>query len=335
MMSAKSDSRKSSMPTILFITKGEKASSTRYRVLDYIPYWSQAGWETDHVTHDGSISGWVRILRRAYRADFVVILRRTFHFPFLNLLRVFSRQLIFDFDDAIFVRSSGEESLSKRARFGRTVRVCDQVWAGNCYLAENAAPFNKKILIIPTALQAEKYAIDPERPANHLDLVWIGSRSTRKHLLTLLPALERAAQLIPELRLKIIADFSIVTTSLVTLPIPWTAAGEAFALASSHIGIAPLPDNLFTRGKCGLKILQYMASGLPVIASPVGVNAELVQDDVTGYTAISDDQWVAAIQRLANDSELRRRMGEQGRHLCNKQYALSKVFHLLITSQDA
>lgn len=315
--------------TILFITKSETASSTRYRVGDYLPYWQREGWNTEHLTHDGSWRGWMQILKQARSAETVVILRRTFGFPWLALLRRASRRLVFDFDDAIFVRGSGERSASKYARFGRTVGACDLVWAGNRYLAEHAGKFNSHVVVIPTAVHAEKYAISPPKPDDSIDLVWIGSSATRKHLQTIVPALECAAERVPGLRLKIVADFSIAVEGMQVIPIQWTADGEAPALASSHIGIAPLPDNPFTRGKCGLKILQYMAAGLPVIASPVGVNGELVQDDVSGYTAVSDDDWVAAIERLAADAGLRRRLGEQARHICQQGYTVDRVFQRL------
>ena len=315
--------------SILFITKGEQAASTRYRVTDYLPYWSAAGWSSERLTHDGSLRCWVDILRRARHATVVVVVRRTFSPPMIRLLRAAARCLVFDFDDAIFVRSSGENSASKLARFGRTLAACDQVWAGNAYLAENAARFNGRVTIIPTAVDAAKYQVSPTKPDVSVDLVWIGSSSTRKHLMIILPALERAATLIPTLRLKVIADFSIESAVLQTEAVRWTADGEAEALASSHIGIAPLPDNAFTRGKCGLKILQYMAAGLPVVASPVGVNAELVKTDVTGYTARSDDEWVSAIQRLAVDRDLRERQGDNGRRICLQHYTHERVFQQL------
>lgn len=314
---------------ILFISKGEQAASTRYRVTDYLPYWAAAGWRTEHLIHDGSLRRWSDILRRARQADVVVIVRRTFSLPMLKLLRAAARYLVFDFDDAIFVRSSGERSGSKLARFGRTLAACDQVWAGNAYLAENAARFNDQVSIIPTAVDAAKYQVSPAKSEDSVDLVWIGSSSTRKHLITILPALETAAARIPALRLKIIADFSIESAALRTEAVRWTADGEATALAASHIGVAPLPDNAFTRGKCGLKILQYMAAGLPVVASPVGVNAELVRADVTGYTAHTDDEWVSAIQCLAADRSLRERQGEEGRRICLQHYTHERVFQQL------
>lgn len=320
------------MPSILFISKGEKSSSTRYRVTDYLPYWHAADWHTAHVTHDGSLGAWRDILRQARSADVVVILRRTFRWPWLNLLRRASRTLVFDFDDAIFVRGSGEASASKLARFGRTVAACDLVWAGNRYLAENAGRYNRAVIIAPTALDPTKYLITPPKPDATFDLVWIGSSATRKHLVSILPALERAAAVVPGLRLRIVADFTLQTERLVIDAVPWSAEGEAAALASAHVGIAPLPDNPFTRGKCGLKILQYMAAGLPVIASPVGVNADLVEPEVTGYTAVDDDGWLAAIEKLAADGDERQRMGEEGRRRCIAHYTLDTVFKKMIDS---
>ncbi|MCB1801344.1 MAG: glycosyltransferase family 4 protein [Gammaproteobacteria bacterium] len=320
------------MPSILFISKGEKASSTRYRVTDYLPYWQASGWTTAHVTHDGSLRCWPEILRRARQADVVVILRRTFRFPFLNLLRSAARTLVFDFDDAIFVRGSGQQSASKYARFGRTLSACDLVWAGNRYLAGHAAKFCDQVVVVPTALDPGKYLVSPPKPDDTFDLVWIGSSATRKHLAGILPALEKAAARVPNLRLRIVADFTLPTERLVIDAVPWSSDGEAHALATAHVGIAPLPDNPFTRGKCGLKILQYMAAGLPVIASPVGVNADLVRPDVTGYTVTDDGGWPDAIERLAGDPDLRRRMGEQGRQDCTAHYTLDKVFKLMADS---
>ncbi len=315
--------------SILFITKGEHAASTRYRVTQFLDAWNSAGWRVELAVHDRSMRCWTDILTRARRVDVVVILRRTFSMPMLRLLRAAARHLVFDFDDAIFVSSSGTDSRSKLSRFGRTLGACDQVWAGNAYLAKHARRYNRRVHIIPTAVDGERYQVSPPKPDTNFDLVWIGSSSTRKHLLTILPALEQAAQHIVQLRLKIVADFSIESAVLNVQPIRWSADSEAVALASSHAGIAPLPDNPFTRGKCGLKILQYMAAGLPVIASPVGVNADLVRQNVTGYTASNDSEWLNAIQQLAADQDLCRRQGDTGRQIFLQQFTPETVFQQL------
>ena len=299
--------------SILFISKGEDSASTRYRAFTYFPYLHDAGWQTQHLTAAQGPLQRLNILRRAGKADAVVIIRKTLSPLFLRLLRKAARRLVFDFDDAIFVRSNGEPSKRREQGFRRTMEVCDAVWAGNRYLADAAAEINGHVSVLPTSIQPEKYNVAVDKPQDYLDLVWIGSHSTRKYLVEALPALESLAQRYPQLRLKIIADFNLETRNLNTLPIAWSAATEAEQLASSHIGIAPMPDNPWTRGKCALKILQYMAAGLPVVASAAGVNKDLVTDGETGYLAETETQWSARLETLIRDVGLRERLGRQGR----------------------
>ena len=168
-----------------------------------------------------------------------------------------------------------------------------------------------------------------------IDLVWIGSRSTRKYLLEALPALRLASASTPRLRLKIIADFDLPDAGLPTLAVPWRSATEANELASAHIGIAPMRDDDWSRGKCALKILQYMASGLPVVSSNVGANAEVVDHGKTGYLVNSDEQWCARLVELAGDADLRHRFGEEGRRRVESDYSVEPVFSRIRSVLDA
>lgn len=322
------------MQKILFISKGPHSPSTRYRATDFFPLLKAAGWQPTHLTDRRSLPARLNILRAGADADAVVVVRRTYGRLFARLLRQASRQLIFTFDDAIFAKSDGSRSAGRERRFAATLPLCDQVWAGNSYLAEKARPFNGAVEVIPTALDADRYNVRAEKPASSLDLVWIGSSSTKRHLVTMLPALEAAAGSLPSLRLKIIADFSLASDKLKILPVQWSPETEARELASAHIGIAPLPDNAFTRGKCGLKVLQYMASGLPVISSPTGVNKDMVAHGVNGFLAAGDRDWIEAIQRLAQDRDLRLSMGEAGRRRCLDHFTLQAAFQKMLASLE-
>jgi glycosyltransferase involved in cell wall biosynthesis len=257
----------------------------------------------------------------------VVILRKTFSGLFLYLLSLCSKHLVFDLDDAIFCRSNGTPSKTRRNRFKKVARHCQQIWTGNSYLANAARRYNPSVIILPTSLPPEKYSLEIKKPENYLDLVWIGSRSTRKYLESALYCLEEVADRYPSLRLKIVADFDLPLSRLCTITIPWSQEKETEALVSAHIGIAPMPSDSWTRGKCGLKLLQYMAAGLPVISSPAGVNKEIVKHGVTGFLAESPEDWETAIKRLADNPGLRKAMGEAGRERVIQYYSVDTTFH--------
>lgn len=310
---------------ILYVSKGEDSASTRYRALQFFPLLQGAGFEPRHATGSGRVRAFLRMLREARRADVVVLLRKTYAAPLLWLLRKAARRLVFDFDDAIFCNSDGSPSPTRMRRFARTLMRCDHVFAGNSFLAEKARAFNTAVSVVPTCLKPEKYDVAAVKPRDTVDLVWIGSKSTRKYLVDAMPALGLAAQRVPNLRLKIIADFDLPEAPLPTLPVRWHSDTEAAELVSSHIGIAPMRDDDWSRGKCALKVLQYMAASLPVVSSNVGVNADAVAHGETGYLAETDEEWAQAIERLAKDEALRMRMGAAGRVRVNG-YALESVF---------
>lgn len=314
---------------LLFVSKGEDSSSTRYRALQFFPLWRAAGFEPVHVTASGGLGATIGMLRQAARADVVIVLRKTFPAALLWLLRRASRRLVFDFDDAIFCNTDGTPSRTRMARFAAMARACDHVLAGNAFLARHAAAFNPAVTLVPTCIDAARYRVEASKPADSLDLVWIGSRSTRKYLAEAMPWLAGAAQAVPGLRLKIVADFDLPGCGVTTLPVAWRAESEAHELAASHIGIAPMRDDDWSRGKCALKVLQCMAAGLPVVSSKAGANAEVIDDGVHGFLAATPGEWAERIARLAQDADLRRRMGEAGRRRMAADYSIEAVFDRL------
>jgi len=308
---------------VLFISKGDRAASTRYRALAFFPGLRDAGWEPLHLSTQGGPLAKLGLLRAARRADAVVVLRRLFSAPMRTLLRKSAKHLVFDFDDAIFTSPDGRDSTSRRKGFDDIVRQCDQVWAGNEYLAEAARALNPRVTCLPTVLDPVKYQVSPVMPADRIDLVWIGSSSTRRYLESAIPMLDEAAKRDDRLRLKIVADFDLHSNAIPTIPRPWSDTNEATELASSHIGIAPMPDDEWTRGKCAFKVIQYMAAGLPVISSDAGANRDVVRYSVTGMLASTDNQWLEAIKTLADDADLRSRMGHAGRRRAIEHYSIA------------
>ena len=155
--------------------------------------------------------------------------------------------------------------------------------------------------------------------------MWIGSKSTLPYLREIVPLLDRAAKDVPGLRLVTIADATVETSAIPVEHVPWSAETEASALARGDIGIAPTPCDRWTLGKCGFKIVQYMAAGLPVIASPIGANAEIVREGETGFLPQSPEAWPALIAKLAGDASLRARMGEAGRRRVESDYSIESA----------
>jgi glycosyltransferase involved in cell wall biosynthesis len=135
--------------------------------------------------------------------------------------------------------------------------------------------------------------------------------------------LEEIGQRVPGIQLRLICDRFLKLRHLPIIECPWRESSEGEAIAAGDIGISWIPDDLWSRGKCGLKVLQYMAAALPVVANPVGVHPEIIQPGVTGYLATSPREWVEAIDRLAQDGALRQRMGQAGRQRLERDYSVA------------
>lgn len=292
----------------------------RYRLAAFRPYFVQAGHCLDLRPWPRRWCSWLRLERILREADAVLLQRKLLSCWNLYLLRRAARVLLFDFDDALFLRDSyspkGLHSPRRLQRFAATVETADLVIAGNAYLRDQAARWTaaERVHVIPTCLDADSYpTAEHFRAGDGVELVWIGSASTLRGLETMRPVLENLGQRQPGLRLKLVCDRFLKFQHLPVVPCPWSEAIETAALADADIGISWVPDDLWSRGKCGLKVLQYMAAGLPVVANPVGIQADLVQHGRTGFLAQTPEQWLEAVKRLAHDPQLRRRMGRAGR----------------------
>jgi glycosyltransferase involved in cell wall biosynthesis len=301
----------------------------RYRLAAFRPLLEQAGHTLELRTipcHWWSRVGFFQRLRGAN----VIVLRRLLAGWQRALLRRAVRRLLFDFDDAVFLRDSyaakGLHDRRRLRRFTGMVRCADAVIAGNAFLAEQAARWTgeRSIQVIPTCVDPQRYPLtEPARNQSGVDLVWVGSSSTLRGLQAIAPLLEVIGRRVPGVRLKLLCDRFLTLHDLPVLPVPWTEAREADEIADADIGISWLPDDAWSRGKCGLKVLQYLAAGLPVIANPVGVQVEMVRHGETGLLARMPEQWIEAVQRLAGDAELRRRMGRAGRRLVEERYSVA------------
>lgn len=264
------------------------------------------------------------------RYDAVVLQRRLLSSFHLLLLRRHARQLLFDYDDAVFLRDSYSgkslESAIRRRRFAATVHVADGVVAGNDFLTAEAVRYTSpdRIHYVPTCVEPQNYSqAQHQRRGAEVQLVWIGSSSTLNGLERCRLLLETIGANLPDVRLKVICDRFLTLDKLPVIQCPWAEGTETQELAGADIGISWLPDDDWSRGKCGLKVIQYLAAGLPVVANRVGVQAEMVRHGETGYLADTPAQWVEAIRRLANDPALRQRLGRNGRRLVQERYSIA------------
>jgi glycosyltransferase involved in cell wall biosynthesis len=294
--------------------------------MQFVPLLKEHDFTTHHVTASGGIRAILETLWQARQSDIVIVIRKTFPSAITWLLRLVSKKLIFDFDDAVFCSSTGVASKTRMSRFSNIVRCSDYIFAGNQFLAENALKFNDAVSVIPTCLDVEKYEVTTEKPNDVVDLVWIGSQSTSKYLIDILPLLERLAERLPTLRLKIISDFDLPEAKIPVLAITWNEVTEVQELVSSHIGIAPMRDNEWTKGKCALKVLQYMAASLPVVSANVGVNSEAVIMNETGLLAESTEHWMEAVTSLATNKTHCVAMGIEGHKRVKEHYDINSIF---------
>jgi glycosyltransferase involved in cell wall biosynthesis len=313
----------------------------RYRLAAFQSLLAQAGHDLELLPWPRTWWGRLGLQRPLSKAD-VVIVQRRFLAPWeLPLIRRASRHLVFDFDDAIFFRNSyapaGLISVTRQRGFTRMVGAADLIVAGNDFLACRAAVEvgAARVRIVPTCLDPNRYPLSRHvRSGRGVQLAWIGSSRTLRGLERTAGLWDEIGRCCPGLGLRIICDKGLSLTSLPVELCPWSQATEAASLADADIGISWLPDDCWSRGKCGLKILQYMAAGLPVVANPVGVQANLVRHCETGFLVETTEEWCDAIACLAADPALRRRMGREGRRVVESQYNLATGAELWTRALD-
>ncbi|HEV7475278.1 MAG TPA: glycosyltransferase family 4 protein [Pyrinomonadaceae bacterium] len=246
--------------------------------------------------------------------------------------------MVFDFDDAVFVsyRSPTNGYLSYLKFASKTKSICRMsahVMAGNPYLADYARQVNANVTIVPTTIDTEKYTVIESRSESEIPTIgWTGSFSTVQHLDTLRSALQKLARQ-TKFRLRVIGTPIYQLDGVEVEAMPWVAATELKDLGAIDIGIMPLPDDNWSKGKCGLKALQFMALGIPTVCSPVGVNKEIIHDGENGFIAGSEDEWIGKLGRVLHSAELRSQLGQAGRRTVEMKYSANvqapRVFELL------
>ncbi len=307
---------------LLVISNNPDRASFRQRIGIYIDLLQSADINCRVEKLPANYSNRWRLFRTARDFDGVFLHKKCLNFFDARILRKHAKKLIYDFDDAIIYspRTPQSDRTSHYRLFRRTATMADVVIAGNPYLAEHALRFNNNVHILPTGLDIDRFKIDVQKQVDgKVRLVWIGSKSTLKYLSLIEPALEKVGSQFSHVVLRIICDDFPAFKNIEVEKGNWTRQTEIADLKQCDIGLAPLPDNRFTRGKCGFKVLQYAAAGLPVVTSDVGVNSEFVRDGVTGFVASGTEQWCERITALIEEADLRKQMGQKAK-VWVKQY---------------
>ncbi|HNT80167.1 MAG TPA: glycosyltransferase family 4 protein [Bacteroidia bacterium] len=281
----------------------------------------------------GILLGYIRRIKDLFRIhsyDYVFVHRESspfgpnwFEYIAVKWLR---KKLIFDFDDSIWIRNYSESNkvVSFLKRYNNTRDICKlayKVSVGNAYLAAFAKQYNTNIVINPTTIDMERYNCN-KVPNNKLVIGWTGSHSTVKYLQQMKPVLEKLSQHF-DFELHIISNQKpdFILPNIVF--IKWSSATEIQDLCKFDIGIMPLEDDDWSRGKCGLKALQYMALNIPSLISPVGVNRSIIEDQVNGLYCTHENEWFENLKKIIEDDELRKLLSSNAKEKVQNHFSVN------------
>lgn len=329
----------------------DTAPNQRFRFEQYLPTFQSLGWRVavrslltgrehalmarrGHVLAKASFiaRGLVRRvadLAATRRYDTVLIVREAFPIgPAVieRLVRRLAHHVVFDFDDAIWLPAVSRENriaawLKHPMKTHGIVSLVDRVIAGNAYLADYARQSAREVVVIPTTIDTDAYQ-PPERPKRGSPVLgWSGSRTTSDYLDALAEPLRRVQS---ELGVDILTIGAPEwrAEGLRVEARPWSSSTEVALLRELDVGLMPLTDDPWSRGKCGLKALQYMAMRSVAIVSPIGVNNEIIRHGVNGLHAVTNEGWYAMIRKACTDADARQRLGDNARTTVEDRYSV-------------
>lgn len=344
------------MPKILFIAahRPDRSPSQRYRFEQYLSFLKNNGYECKlsyiideaddkifyspghffqkiRITLNSALKRW-KDVKRAKHFDIVFVQREAFMTGssfFERRMAASGAKFVFDFDDSIWLLDTSNankkwEWLKSADKTSKIIAMSDLVLAGNKYLANYARKYNKHVKIIPTTIDTETFKrkssyLDPER----ICIGWSGSVTTKKHFELAIPVLKEIRKKYGDkVVFKVMGDSAYSNAELGIQAIPWTHETEVDVIAGFDIGIMPLPDDEWVKGKCGLKGLSYMALEVPTVMSAVGVNTEIIRDGENGFLASNNAEWFQKLSALIDSFELRKRIGAEGRKTVVDHYSV-------------
>jgi len=319
-------------------TGGVNVPSARFRVRQYISVLWSMGIKIDEFAASlgtypprgkairplwmvGTLGARLPDIARSYRYD-LTLLQREILSTLVTLEGFTKRPRVLDVDDAIF--------LYRKGRFARQLaRRCDLIICGNDYLAENFARWNKNVTIIPTAVDTQRYMPKKNSRVKQQSIIgWIGTSANSKYLYRIETALSEVLRHWPQATFRIIADSEPIFREIPKDRIEficWSSEKEVEGIQGMTIGIMPLDDSDWGKGKCSFKMLSYMACGLPVVVSPVGMNKEILSFGNIGIGASTQKEWVEALLELLSDADRCEKMGRLGRMIVQEHFSLDFI----------
>ena len=320
---------------------------------DLAPFWSENAWY-DLYQPGKYIKKTIGLLRGVVQRFLVLFRLSGYHFVFIHrevlplgppviewfLSRVFRKKIIYDFDDSIWLRNTSEENrvVSSFKFHSKVKAICRwsyKVSCGNSYLATFAKQFNASVIINPSTIDTRNlhdpalYKVSPKesgvlgtKSGDTITVGWTGTHSTLKYVDFLVPVLQKLESIYPHFRLVVIANKKPTLAVQSLTFFPWSKDHEMEDLLQLDIGIMPLSDDIWSRGKCGFKALQYMALGIPAVATPVGVNTEIIEHGVNGFLCTTEEEWFTCLKSLIDHPALRQQIGRRGREKVIDRYSV-------------
>ena len=320
-------------------TGGKNVPSARFRVRQLIPALSKHGMEMHEFIPPvprypppqrwlrpswglAALVGRVPAIIASYGYD-VVLFQRELISTLVTLEPLSRHPRVLDVDDAIFLHRGGKSAQ-------HLSEMSDMVICGNDFLAERFSQWNRNVVVVPTAVDTKRFIPlnFPRKKQDNLVIGWIGSSGNFKYLYLIEDALEQVIRLVPNVKIRIVADkepnFRGVLKDNLEF-IPWSPEIEVKSLQTMTVGIMPLTDSVWTWGKCSFKMLQYMACGVPVVVSPVGVNSRVLSLGAVGLGASTQKEWIAALVGLLEDKKQRVNMGKNGRSIVEDYFSIDVI----------
>lgn len=328
----------------ILVVGDEAVASTRFRILAHLPALRAAGFDPK-VTYQKPrpasrllrspmrLLDEIRDLRQAADSDLLLIHRRCYPPILAPLLRRKNRPMVFDIDDAIYLPSPVEpKSRIARYRYRRnfdtTAGAANLVLCGNRVLAERVG--KKRKVIVPTAVDCNRFQPATDGVVDHTNAGWVGHSSNLAYLEAIAGPLREITWRHPGFKLIVVADRRPRLEGVPVEYRPWTLETEVECFKGIGIGLMPLDDSRWTRAKCAFKLLQYMALGIPSVASPVGMNREVIEHGRNGLLAMTDEDWINGLDKLISQPAERREIGHAGRETVERSFDLPVVSDRLL-----